>query len=280
MENAPAMDSELLVAASHGQHKHLTRLIAREVQVAAAAASWRPTTTTTSVVDVASSPASIVVEIDGGGATTTTTTDAIIPILEGVTPDGDSALHVVAASGDAETYLESAKVIHGKAGHLLCSRNRGGRTPLHRAARAGNVEMISLLIRLAVSGDGGEGETTRVETIVRMTNGGGETVLHEAIRVDDTRAVGVLMSADPWLARHHLAAVPGRRAVPVWLGAGAPQERQPAVLFWTCWAKCVACGGSSEQRYAVAILLIQLLSIEHILEHPAIQGLGGKSNLV
>nr|CAB3482148.1 unnamed protein product [Digitaria exilis] len=182
------MDSELLVAASHGQHKHLTRLIAREVQVAAAAASWRPTTTTTSVVDVASSPASIVVEIDGGGATTTTTTDAIIPILEGVTPDGDSALHVVAASGDAETYLESAKVIHGKAGHLLCSRNRGGRTPLHRAARAGNVEMISLLIRLAVSGDGGEGETTRVETIVRMTNGGGETVLHEAIRVDDTRA--------------------------------------------------------------------------------------------
>nr|CAB3479991.1 unnamed protein product [Digitaria exilis] len=191
MENAPAMDPELLMAASHGQHRHLTRLIAREDQVAAPSSSERPT--------------SVVVEIDGGAVTTSSPASIM---LEGVTPDGDSALHVIAASGDVDRYLESAKVIHGKAGHLLATRNRGGRTPLHRAARAGNVEMLSLLIHLAAGdvGDGGEGGggETRLETILRMTNGVGETALHEAIRVDDTRAVGVLMSADPCLARHHL----------------------------------------------------------------------------
>jgi hypothetical protein len=58
-------------------------------------------------------------------------------------------LHVVAAGGDGDRYLKSASVIYGKARHLLEARNRGRSTPLHRAARAGNVEMLSLLIRLA-----------------------------------------------------------------------------------------------------------------------------------
>jgi hypothetical protein len=80
-------------------------------------------------------------------------------LLQGVTPDGDSALHVVAAGGDGDSYLKSASVIYGKARHLLDARNKGRSTPLHRAARAGNVEMLSLLIRLA--GEEGDEEEER-----------------------------------------------------------------------------------------------------------------------
>jgi hypothetical protein len=174
----PAMDSELLMAANHGDHKHLTRLLGREDQVAAV--PEHPT----SVVGVAS-PAAIVGEIDRRATTSSA-------ILEGVTPDGDSALHVVAASGDGGRYRESAKVIYG---------NRSG----------SNVEMLSLLIELASRTDetsgGGDGNGTGVEAILRMQNGVGETALHEAIRADHTRAVDVLMSADPCLARRHQVGV-------------------------------------------------------------------------
>jgi ankyrin repeat protein len=55
--------------------------------------------------------------------------------------------------------LKSASVIYGKARHLLDARNKGRSTPLHRAARAGNVEMLSLLIRLA--GEEGDEEEER-----------------------------------------------------------------------------------------------------------------------
>jgi ankyrin repeat protein len=78
----------------------------------------------------------------------------------------------------------------------------------YRAARAGNVEMLSLLIELARTDDGnGTGTGTGVEAILRMQNGVGEMVLHEAIRADHTSAVDVLMSADPCLARHHQVGV-------------------------------------------------------------------------
>lgn len=180
VENAAtytAMDPELLMAVNNGDHKHLRRLLGGEDQVASPATA-----------------AAIVVNIDRATMSSA--------ILQGVTPDGDSALHAVAASGDGDRYLESTKVIYGKAGHLLGARNRGGSTPLHRAARAGNFEMLSLLIELARA-DGRNG-TSRVETILRTQNGVGETALHEAIRGDHTSAVDVLMTADPCLARHHL----------------------------------------------------------------------------
>ncbi|XBH88086.1 hypothetical protein VPH35_075415 [Triticum aestivum] len=170
------MDPELLMAVNNGDHKHLRRLLGGEDDQAASPAT----------------AAAIVVNIDRHATVSSA-------ILQGVTPDGDSALHAVAASGDGDRYLESAKVIYGKAGHLLGARNRGGSTPLHRAARAGNSQMLSLLIELARA-DG----TSRVETILRTQNGVGETALHEAIRGDHASAVDVLMTADPCLARHHL----------------------------------------------------------------------------
>ena len=173
---APAtMNPELLMAACHGCDTKLTSLLDREEQ------------DTASVV--------VVVETDQG-ATAAASSQARAPsslLLQGVTSDGDSALHVVAAAGDGGGYLRSAEVIYGKARHLLEARNKGRDTPLHRAARAGNVEMLALLVRLA-------GEE-RAAALLRVQNEAGETALHEAIRAGDMRLVDVLMAADPFLAR-------------------------------------------------------------------------------
>jgi ankyrin repeat protein len=88
-----------------------------------------------------------------------------------VTNEGNSALHVVATDGDGAGHLESAKVIHDKAKHLLLACNVHGDTPLHCAARAGNTCMVSRLIELA--GD--------AKDMVRVQNKDGKTALHEAI---------------------------------------------------------------------------------------------------
>ncbi|RLN27593.1 hypothetical protein C2845_PM05G19220 [Panicum miliaceum] len=168
-----AMNPELLMVACHGSDTQLTSLLSSEEQ------------DTASVV---------VVEIDR--ATAAASSQARAPsslLLQGVTSDGDSALHVVAAAGDGGGYLRSAEVIYGKARNLLEARNKGGNTPLHCAAREGNVEMLALLVRLA-------GEE-RVAALRRMQNEEGETALHEAIRAGDMRLVDVLMTADPCLAR-------------------------------------------------------------------------------
>jgi ankyrin repeat protein len=147
------------------------------------------------------SQAAVLVEIDIDRSNTMsppllTTTSSLL--LQGVTSDGDSALHVVAAAGDDDRHLRSAMVIYGKARHLLEARNKGRSTPLHVAVRAGNVDMLALLIRLAGEEEGGE---DRRRALLRMENGVGETALHEAVRGDDMRAVAVLMTADPCLAR-------------------------------------------------------------------------------
>ncbi|KAM0911659.1 hypothetical protein ACQ4PT_013281 [Festuca glaucescens] len=108
-----------------------------------------------------------------------------------VTNEGNSALHVVATDGDGAGHLESAKVIHDKAEHLLLACNVHGDTPLHCAARAGNTCMVSRLIGLA--GD--------AKDMVRVQNKDGKTALHEAIGSDDMQMVQSLMSKDNELAR-------------------------------------------------------------------------------
>ncbi|KAF8749909.1 hypothetical protein HU200_012522 [Digitaria exilis] len=143
---------------------------------------------------------SIVVQIGRGtAAASSQATSSSSLLLRGVTSDGDSALHVVAAAGDRGEHLRSASVIYGKARHLLEARNKGGSTPLHLAARARNVEMLSLLVRFA--GEEEEEGEERVRTLLRMQNEVGETALHGAIRADDMEAMHVLMKADPCLAR-------------------------------------------------------------------------------
>jgi ankyrin repeat protein len=155
-------------------------------------------------------------------------------ILEGVTAEGDTALHVVAACGqgdnfftrfreakhllveqnnkkkqrltrtelhelttygDGDNFLESARIIYGKAKHLLFVQNNKGDTPLHCAARAGKSNMVACLIDLASA----EGED-RIKELLRKGNKHKETALHEAVRVGNNDIVDLLMGKDSELA--------------------------------------------------------------------------------
>lgn len=115
-----------------------------------------------------------------------------------------SLLHVVAACGDGDEFLESAKVIHDRARYLLSIPDRNGDTPVHLAARAGNARMVSHLIHLAKTTDEGDGhgaESSRlVKELLRAENKLGETALHDAVRVGNRGMVIRLMEEDPELA--------------------------------------------------------------------------------
>ncbi|TVU03427.1 hypothetical protein EJB05_51028, partial [Eragrostis curvula] len=122
---------------------------------------------------------------------------ALASLLEGVTIEGDTALHLLATYGDGENFLKSAGLIYRSAKHLLVAQNRKGDSPLHCAARAGRSEMISLLIALA-SDESSSGE--RFKEVVRMENGHKETALLQAIRFGSNHIAELLMAADSELA--------------------------------------------------------------------------------
>ena len=113
------------------------------------------------------------------------------PLLEGVTVDGDTALHVLATCGDGDSFLRSADIAYRRASYLLAAQNGKGDTPLHCAARAGRPRMVARLIALA-SGGGGE----RLKEVVRKENGRKETALHDAVRHGNKPTVDLLMEAD------------------------------------------------------------------------------------
>ncbi|CAO2149170.1 unnamed protein product [Urochloa humidicola] len=132
----------------------------------------------------------------------------------------DSALHVVASGGDdGDEFLKSATVILGKAKHLQCARNAVGDTPLHCAARAGSIKMVSHLIDLARRDDDDEGSASGsgMRLALRKENKRGETALHEAVRRGDEKMVRVLMSADAELARFPRASGASPLYLAVWL---------------------------------------------------------------
>ncbi|XP_037488416.1 ankyrin repeat-containing protein At5g02620-like [Triticum dicoccoides] len=121
------------------------------------------------------------------------------PLLAGgVTFQGDSALHVVAASGDGPAFVKCAGLIYQEAKHLLDGPNNNGDTPLHCAARAGHGAVVSRLIALAGHEQGGD---ERAKDVLTRLNGRRETVLHDAVRIADEELVCELMSTCPLLAR-------------------------------------------------------------------------------
>jgi hypothetical protein len=115
----------------------------------------------------------------------------------GVTMEGDSVLHVVAACGDSEEFIKCAKmVVRAYAQGVLRAVNSKGDTPLHCAAGAGNAMMVSCLLELAGTDDA-------KKALVRMQNNCGETALHQAIRAannSNEACIDRLMSVDPELA--------------------------------------------------------------------------------
>ncbi|EEE69488.1 hypothetical protein OsJ_28914 [Oryza sativa Japonica Group] len=118
-------------------------------------------------------------------------------LLEGVTVDGNTALHVVATHGNGPSFLKCAKVIHGSARHLLFQPNNNGDTPLHCAVRAGNPQMVSQLVDLATEANG----ANVVKDLLRKENNSKETVLHQAVCIGDNLMVKLLLTYDSELAR-------------------------------------------------------------------------------
>uniref|UniRef100_A0A0E0LZZ3 PGG domain-containing protein n=1 Tax=Oryza punctata TaxID=4537 RepID=A0A0E0LZZ3_ORYPU len=177
---------ELLMAARHGDRDRLKRIL-RTVSPA----SRQP------VALPAGEVVLHVEEVDDDD----TQPAAVVTSAEAVTVALDSVLHVVASSGDEPMFLESATVIHGRASHLLDAGNKKGDTPLHCAARAGRVRMVSHLLDLARGGGGVTGGDAAARAVARRQNNKGETALHEAVRLNSKAMVEVLMSADPELAR-------------------------------------------------------------------------------
>ena len=188
------MHPELLKAACHGSCAELANLL------------------TGGAVDDPSEV--VVVQIDRSPASSL--------LLGGVTPDGDSALHIVAAYGS----LTKARTIYDRAAGLLDARNGGGNTPLHRAARAGHADMVALLVQLARGEEIAGEDAGRAESLVRMQNKLGEAALHEAIRAGDMITVDELMTADPGLAR-----VPDNGTSPLFLAVSLRHEKIARELY-------------------------------------------------
>ncbi|KAM3245532.1 hypothetical protein ACQJBY_056705 [Aegilops geniculata] len=118
------------------------------------------------------------------------------PDLYAVTVGGNTLLHVVASShGDSEDLLNKASLVYSKAHGLLFVQNSQGDTPLHCAARAGNIPMMSRFIDLA-NGQGINNAKGLLETQNKLK----ETALHEAVRFGSDDMVNLLMTHDPELA--------------------------------------------------------------------------------
>ncbi|CAM0947771.1 unnamed protein product [Alopecurus aequalis] len=188
------MHPELLKAACHGSCMELSNLLGR------------------GGVDDPSEV--IIVQIDRSPASSL--------LLGGVTPDGDSALHIVAAYGS----LTKARAIYDRAARLLVACNSGGNTPLHCAARAGHAGMVALLIELARGEEIAGEDAGRAKSLLRMQNKLGDTALHEAIRAGHMPTVDELMTADPCLAR-----VPENGTSPLFLAVSLRHEKIARELY-------------------------------------------------
>ncbi|KAM3406025.1 hypothetical protein ACQJBY_000209 [Aegilops geniculata] len=120
---------------------------------------------------------------------------AAAPLLNGVTVEGDTALHAVASHGDSAEFLDCASIIDRRDNGLLFVVNQVGDTPLHCAAKAGRSQMLCRLIELARS-------RGRLHKLLRRENKIKETALHDAIRIGNKDIVEHLLMADPNLANY------------------------------------------------------------------------------
>ncbi|VAH70514.1 hypothetical protein VPH35_051799 [Triticum aestivum] len=101
-------------------------------------------------------------------------------------------------------------------------------TPLHYAARSGNLRMLFHL--LCLLGDGYGHEAQYAVLVLRKLNGRRETALHEAIRLGTNSMcmVGMLMWVDPHLALH-----PRAGTSPLYLAVSLGEEHIAKMLHRT-----------------------------------------------
>ncbi|EHA8588337.1 ankyrin repeat-containing protein ITN1-like [Cocos nucifera] len=110
-------------------------------------------------------------------------------ILQSSTPQGNTALHLVAKLG----HRDLAEEILEKRSCLIIVENAKGDTPLHIAARAGHLEIASLLIDYASKWPA---DVWLALEPLRMTNGKGNTPLHEAVKHRNIEVALKLLGAD------------------------------------------------------------------------------------
>ncbi|KAF7087309.1 hypothetical protein CFC21_090510 [Triticum aestivum] len=188
--HTPVMDSRLLAAACSGSSQDLESLLNGENLQAS-----REETIGSSVMRRASGDEEAFLRES---------------LLDAVTVHGDTLLHVVAASHDyGEDFLKKARIIHIKAQNLLLVQTNKGDTPLHCAARAGNSQMVSLLIDLA---KGQDNNPNRLKALLETENKAKETALHEVVRFAHNDIVKLLMEEN-----HELASLPKHGTSPLYL---------------------------------------------------------------
>ncbi|CAN6165562.1 unnamed protein product [Urochloa humidicola] len=175
-------------------------------------------------------------------------------LLEGVTVEGDTALHVVAANGDGDIFLSCADLIHGKDRTFLSKQNNKGDTPLHCAVRAGNSKMVSHVVGLARS-------ESMLEDLLRKENRSQETVLHEAVRIGHSQIVIDLLEADP-----ELACFPMEGVSPLYLAISLKQETIAETLHEESKDKVLSYSGPNGQNALHAAVLRGPVLTRRLLE--------------
>jgi ankyrin repeat protein len=179
----PHMDPHLLALASSGSFEELKSLLSSGIS---SSDQKRQTNLVISEEGQAS----------GDNGSTDDDIEANKSILSGVTAEGNTALHVVAACGQGDNFLKSARIIHEKDKDLLFAQNSNGDTPLHCATRAGKYDMVNCLIHLAFD-EGGEG---KMNALLWKENKDKGTTLLEAVRIGNNHIVDLLMDKDSELA--------------------------------------------------------------------------------
>uniref|UniRef100_A0ACD5WFJ8 Uncharacterized protein n=1 Tax=Avena sativa TaxID=4498 RepID=A0ACD5WFJ8_AVESA len=168
-------------------------------------------------------------------------------LLEGVTVEGSTTIHMVAKNGDSDGFLRSADIIHSKAKHLLFVRNRNGDTPLHCASRAGMSRMVRHLIGLARDED--DTSVNTVKELLEMENKLQETALHQAVRVGNNDIVKLLMEENS-----ELASLPKLGTSPLYLAILLQEDIIVETLYNASHMKLSYSGQNGQNALHAAVL--------------------------
>ncbi|PHT49217.1 hypothetical protein CQW23_13425 [Capsicum baccatum] len=108
-----------------------------------------------------------------------------------VTPKGNTVLHVAALYGQSDFVRQ----VIGIAPALLCCKNKKNETALHLAANKWHKDVVEALLRGV--DEAGQAVGINKETLMRMTDDGGDTALHKAVRNGRLDTVRLLVTQDP-----------------------------------------------------------------------------------